>query len=145
MEKLKQAKEFIPDLDIIVQKSRLSRSKYGLAQKYTFSIITKKGKYTGIFTDSSYNYKNDVTINLDNILYSWIVDADSFDYSQDFNDFCEQFGCDFKNYNIHNDEYRLRKNKLEKTRKACKYAYRKMTELLTDEQIEELHDLFQDY
>ena len=142
---LKQAKRFIPDLTVTIQKCALHRSKYGLAQIYSFSIITKNGKYSAMFTDSIHNYKNNITINLDDILYSWIVDVDCFRYSEDFDDFCLQFGYNFKNYDIYDNKYILGKRQAEKAWKGCKYAYRKMFELLTDEQVDKLHDLFQDY
>lgn len=144
-EKLKQAKKFIPDLTVVAQKSGLYRNKYGLAWRYSFYITTKKGTYNAIFTDSIHNYKNNIPINLDNIIYSWIVDADCFRYSQDFDDFCLQYGYDFKNYDIYDDRYKSGKNKAEKAWKGCKRVYRKMTGLLTDNQIEKLHDLFQVY
>lgn len=142
---LKQAKKFIPGLTIIVQRCELHRSKYGLAQRYNFSIITEKGKYTAIFTDSINHYKNDIPVNFDDILYSWISDADCYRYSEDFNDFCLQFCFDFKNYDVHDNKYITGKRQAERAYKACKYAYRKMFELLTDEQVDKLHDLFQDY
>lgn len=142
---LKQAKKFIPGLTVITQKCELHRSKYGLAQRYSFSIIAEKGKYSAIFTDSIHNYKNNISINFDDILYSWIVDADLYRYSEDFDDFCLQYNYDFKNYDEHDNKYILGKRQAEKAYKGCKYAYRKMFELLTDEQIDKLHDLFQDY
>lgn len=142
---LEQAKKFIPNLTVTAQKCALYRNNYGLAQKYNFSIITSKGKYSAIFTDSISNYKNNILVNLDDILYSWIVDADCFRNSGDFNDFCSQFNYDFRNYNIYDDKYIIGKHKAEKAYKGCKYAYRKMFELLTDEQVDKLHDLFQDY
>lgn len=142
---LKQAKKFIPGLTVMAQKSMLQHNNYGLSQKYIFSIATENGKYTATFTDSIYNYENNITINLDDILYSWIVDADCYSYSRDFDDFCLQFGYDFKNYDMYDERYKSGKRKAEKVWYGCKYAYEKMTELLTDEQIEKLHDLFQDY
>lgn len=142
---LKQAKKFIPGLTIIAQRSRLQHNEYGTSQRYIFSIITKRGKYTSIFTDSIHNHKHNIPINFDDILYSWIIDAECFENSKDFDDFCLQFGYDFKNYDEYNTKYIVEKHKAEKAYQVCKYAYRKMNELLTDIQIEKLHDLFQDY
>ena len=142
---LKQAKKFIPNLTVTARKCELLRNQYGLAQRYTFSIITKKGNYSAIFTDSIHNYKNNILVNFDDILYSWIVDADLYRNSEDFDDFRLQLGYDFKNYDKHDNKYIVRKSQAEKAYKACKYAYRKMFELLTDEQVDKLHDLFQDY
>lgn len=142
---LKQAKKFIPGLTVTAKKCALLHSQYGLAQMYSFSIITKKGSYSATFTDSIHNYKNNISINFDDILYSWVTDADCFRYSEDFENFCLNLGYDFKNYDIYNNKYITIKRKAEKAYRGCKYAYRKMFELLTDEQVDKLHDLFQDY
>lgn len=144
-EKLKQAKKIIPGLTVTAQKRELYRNKYGLAWKYDFSITTKKGVYHAIFTDSINNHNNNIPVNLDDILYSWIVDADCFESSQDFDDFCLQFGYDFKNYDMYDNRYISGKHQAIKAWKGCEHAYRKIVTLLTDEQAEKLHDLFQDY
>lgn len=144
-EKVKQAKKIIPGLTVTAQKRELYRNKYGLAWRYNFSIITKKGAYHAIFTDSINNHNNNIPVNLDDILYSWIVDADCFESSQDFDDFCLQFGYDFKNYDEYDGKYRIGKQQAEKAWRGCKQAYNKMIELLTEEQINKLHDIFQDY
>lgn len=144
-EKVKQAKKIIPGLTVMAQKKDLHRNKYGLAWQYYFSIATKKGVYRAIFTDSINNHNNNIPVNLDDILYSWIVDADCFESSQDFDDFYLQFGYDFKNYDEYDNKYRLGKQQAEKAWRGCKQAYNKMIELLTEEQINKLHDIFQDY
>lgn len=144
-EKLKQAKKIIPGLTVTAQKRELYRNKYGLAWRYDFSISTKKGVYHAIFTDSINNHNNNILVNLDDILYSWIVDADCFESSQDFDDFCLQFGYDFKNYDEYDTRYKTGKHQATKAWKGCEHAYRKIITLLTDEQVEKLHDLFQDY
>ena len=144
-EKVKQAKKIIPGLTVMAQKKELHCSKYGLAWQYNFSITTNKGRYAAIFTDSINNHNNNIPVNLDDILYSWIVDADGFESSQDFNDFCSQYGYDFKNYDEYDSKYRLGKQQAEKAWRGCKHAYNKMIELLTEEQINKLHDIFQDY
>lgn len=142
---LKQTKKFIPDLTVTARKCQLLHSQYGLALRYSFIILTKKGSYSSEFTDSIHNYKNDIAINFDDILYSWIVDADLYRNSEDFDDFCLQLGYDFKNYDKYDNKYIVRKSQAKKAYRGCKYAYRKMFELLTDEQVDKLHNLFQDY
>lgn len=142
---LKQAKKFIPDLTITAQRSGLRHNKYVTAERYSFSIITKRGIYRAIFTDSIHNCKHNISINFDDILYSWIIDADCFEYSKNFDDFCLEFGYDFKNYDKYDTRYIVGRRQAEKAYRGCEYAYRKMNELLTDIQIERLHDLFQDY
>lgn len=144
-EKLKQAKKFIPGLTVMAQKREPHRNKYGLAWSYTFSITTKKGIYRAIFTDSIYNHENNILINFDDILSCWIADAECFKFSQNFDDFCLLFGYNFKDYDVSDNRYISEKNKAKKVWKDCEFAYKKMTELLTDEQIEKLHALFQDY
>ena len=116
-----------------------------MAWQYNFSIATNKGRYTAIFTDSINNHNNNIPINLDDILYSWIVDADSFNYTKDFNEFCLEYGYDFQQYDEYDNKYRVGKQKAEKAWRGCKHAYNKMIELLTEEEIEKLHDIFQDY
>ena len=143
--KIKQAKKSIPNLTIVAQKRALHRNKYGLAWQYNFSITTDNGRYAAIFTDSIYNHDNNIKINLDDVLYSWINDAASFEYCKDFDEFCLQYGYDFKLYNKYDDRYRLGKQQAEKAWNGCKRAYKKMIELLTEEQIAKLHDIFQDY
>lgn len=144
-EKVKQAKKIIPGLTVMAQRKELHRNKYGLAWQYYFSITTNKGRYAAIFTDSINHHDNNIPVNLDDILYSWIVDADCFESSQNFNDFCSQYGYDFKNYDEYDSKYRLSKQQAEKAWRGCKHAYNKMIELLTEEQINKLHDVFQDY
>lgn len=144
-EKLKQAKKYIPDLNVMTQTRALHRTKYGLAWQYRFSITTSKGVYRAIFTDSIYNHDNNIQINLDDILYSWIVDASCFDCSKDFNEFCLEYGYDFKQYDIYDNKYRLSKQQAKAAWMGCKHAYNRMVKLLTPEQIIKLHDIFQDY
>lgn len=142
---LKQAKKFIPDLIITAQRAGIQRNKYETSERYSFSIITKKGIYRAIFTDSINNFKKGIPINLDDILYSWILDADAFRYSKDFEDFCLNYCYNFKDYDVNDNKYISGKCQAERAYKGCKYAYKKMFELLTDEQIEKLHDLFYNY
>ena len=144
-EKVKQAKKIIPGLIVMAQKKDLHRNKYGLAWQYHFSITTNKGRYAAIFTDSINNHNNNIPVNLDDILYSWIVDADSFNYTKDFNEFCLEYGYDFQQYDEYDNKYRVGKQQAEKAWRGCKHAYNKMIELLTEEEIEKLHDIFQDY
>ena len=144
-EKVKQAKKIIPGLTVMAQKRELHRNKYGLAWQYNFYITTNKGRYEAIFTDSINNHDNNIPVNLDDILYSWIVDADSLNYIKDFNEFCLEYGYDFQQYDKYDDKYRIGKQQAEKAWRGCKHAYNKMIELLTKEQINKLHDIFQDY
>lgn len=144
-ERLKQAKKFIPGLTVTAQKTKLHSSKYGLFWEYLFSITTNMGRYTATFTDSINNHNNKIPVNLDDILYSWIVDTESFWGFKNFEDFCIQYGYSFIQYDMHDERYKTGKLKAKKAWNGCKEAYKKMHELLTTEQVNKLHELFEGY
>lgn len=144
-ELFKKAKNFIPSLEITINKHRLIFSKFGVARQYIFKIKTSLGSYLGLFTDSINHYIKNIQVNKDDILYSWITNARCYETLFDFNDFCKEFGYDFNNYDEYDKEYQEKNTQQLKLLGVAKKHIKKIEEIFTIEQKKKLQELFQDY
>lgn len=129
-ELFKRAKQFIPGLTIFTKKN-------GYAREYLFKIKTRLGTYSGKFTDSICNYLNGFDVNIDDVLNSWLLDANCYENYPNFIDFCQAFA-----YEIYDKD---ENQKAKKSFRGCQKAYNKLQQLLTTEQIEKLQELFEKY
>ena len=104
--------------------------------KYRFTLTNKATKqvYWSIFWDSINNTEKGILPNEYDILACLSVD-----YSVNFQDFCDNFGYDTEIWN--NQDRLVRNASAYHTYKAVKNQSESLQRLLTEEQLEQLHEI----
>lgn len=84
----------------------------------------KKARFT--YNDSVHNYEIKKELDYDNVLYCLMLDARAYSETEDFLDFCMQFG------------YEKDKKRCRRAYKGCEETYYKLNTLFTEKELEEL-------
>lgn len=85
-ERMQKLKEFFPNLKI--KSCRMGESPKG-ANKYKLTISNGSEQFTSTFTDSLYNTYNNTKSSNFEMLYCIVVDAQCYEQSRTFEDFCD--------------------------------------------------------
>ena len=128
-ERIQLVKELFPNF-------RMKCSKMGYdnegRNKYKITISNGNMPFSTVFYDSIYNTQRDERSDDFNILYCIISDAQSYEYNEYFEDFCNEFG--------YTDI-----DKPKKIYNGCKRAYENLTETFGYEGYKTLRDLTYNY
>ena len=123
----------------------------GMHKQYRLELSNKNNStksYKFTFHDSVASYANREKLNKADALYSVLMDMQAYSSTQNFEDFCDEFGynkwdeyptSDYEDYYLDYD-----RNSLE-IFNACKKAYDSMRDMFTDEELDQLQEEFQDY
>lgn len=76
----------------------------------------------------------------EDFLYSLLMDSNSYECSDNYYDFCKEFG-----YEPYNEEYTGHNKEAYRAFKACERTNKRLYEVFTNEELEELDTIFQDY
>jgi hypothetical protein len=102
--------------------------------KYRFTLTTAKGSYWSMFWNSTHDTEKGIIPTEYDILACLSVD-----YSEDFKDFCEQFG--YEQY-LENDYGKMVRNaSAYHTYKAVKKQSEGLERIFSEKQLELLHDI----
>lgn len=101
-----------------------------LVNKYLVTLENKKHSFSFEFHDSIVNTENKVT--LEYKFYS-VLAALGYNVPESFDDFCSEFGYEFKN----ESDY----IKTKQTHIACLHEYKNLRKLFTDEQLNMLSEI----
>lgn len=93
-ERMNKLKEFFPNFRIKHTKIGVINSKYGLANKYRLTLQNGTEKYNTTFTDSIINHSQGKVSSDLNMLYCVVTDAQCYESTVSFHDFCNEFGYD---------------------------------------------------
>ena len=92
-ERMQKLKEFFPNLKI--KSCRMGESPKG-ANKYRLTISNGSEQFTSTFTDSLYNTYNNTKSSNFEMLYCIVVDAQCYEQSRTFEDFCDNVCYDLE-------------------------------------------------
>lgn len=120
------------DVKVDTAKTFLIPGQYGSAQQYRIVLSNPNTYYAFNFTDSIFNTTNNKPLSLDDVIYCILSDMHCYEDSIDINDFAAQFGFE-------------KISKCLKAYNGCKEASEKLHQLFTDEQLEKLQTIYQDY
>ena len=105
---------------------------YGYCQRYEVELNYNGKTYTTHFTDSVHAYQNNEELNFKDVMYCLLSDADAYNSCRDIDDFQANFGYE-------------KASELLKAYNGCKETAEAFNEIFTEEELEELHEEFQDY
>lgn len=128
-----EVKKVIPTLQVKYTRKPKADGRMGCGLGYTVTVKGSHGTYTTTYNNSK-NAGHETPDKMD-ILNCVLMDANCYECTQNFSDFCSEFGY---------DEYEDRA-KANRAYKGCKRAYERLNEMFTNEELERLQELFQDY
>lgn len=111
-------------------------------RKYYLELKYNNKSYRFTFHDSIYNYNHNKKLNKLDTIYAVLTDSNSYDYTRNYQDFCNEFGYD----EYIETQYGIIENReARKIYEACKKTYEALHEIFSDDELEQLQDEFQDY
>ena len=118
----------IKDL-VKASKVYLGKSKQTSGNEYSVVLKYNGNSITMLFHD---NYLNES--GKDEFLYALLMDTMAYENCSSLADFMDEFGYGYE-----------RRKEAEKAYKACEKQYNKLHRLFTEEEIDELHNEFEDF
>ena len=139
--KLQEVFSIVPDLKMYVVRNSKIDGRMGCGLGYNVKLQVFNRTYNTVFNNSQASGCS--VPDPEGIIYCILSDADCYNYSRDFRDFCNEFG--YEEYK--EDRYGNYKENTEakKAFNACKKSYEAINRLFTGEQLEQLREVFQDY
>ena len=115
----------------------LQRNKHGKCYKYIIELQRNNKKENFCFTDSIYNYEHGMAFDILDLINCLLLDMHAYDDNETLKDFAWCFG-----YNIDDIE---NINQTKKIYNACHDNSKKMHDLFTNNELNMLDVLFQEY
>lgn len=132
-QEFKQVQDTFSNVKLYVSRNRNIDGRIGCGAGYNVLLQRGNNKYYTVFNNSI--VAGEHRPKKSDVLYGILADANYYEYTQNFSDFCSEFGY---------DEYEDRA-KANRAFKGCKRAYERLNEMFTSEELKRLQELFQDY
>ena len=124
-------------IDYTIKSKELKHDKHGKCYKYTIELKHNNKKRFFNFTDCIYNYEHGMAFDILDLINCLLLDMHAYDDNETLKDFAWCFG-----YNIDDIE---NINQTKKIYNACHDNSKKMHDLFTNNELNMLDVLFQEY
>ena len=137
--------EVLKDIKIKVVRDRSIDGRIGCGNGYRITLENKQGfKFSTQYNDSQYNSQKGNRVNINDVMACLLSDRSCYLSSRDYEDFCNMFGYEpFEDKNYY--PYYGTNTKANRAYKGCQRISENLENLLSSENLEKLHEIYQDY